>query len=767
MSGYQPTNSHDVDDDVRPYNEKQRRGASPWLKFGVPLAIVLVLGAVLGGVLGTQLNKKSSNDNSTGSGGSGSSTSLSPGASSSLAASVSSAKANLRFATGTDTYMLPIYPSTTNSALYGDPTLATTPSAAWPTDTFKPSTPSVTTVRSDRPRLIAPAYKWNALPGLIAQDPYLKGWNNTIFGNATQHLSEAVVPFILDGSSGALDPARHIKLRIKNLAYAYRMSNNSVYAERVWTELVNAANNGTTSFGTSPDNWNSGHFLDTAEFTAGFAIAYDWLYDYWTPTRRTAIMWSIINLGLKYGLDGYNTNVWWSAVNGNWNCVSNSGMIMGALAILNDDPSGSASQILSNAVPNALGNCAQAPTVDGTWSETANYWYFGTTGHAEMVSSLLTATGGDYKLVPNTFNLSAYYHIYVTGMTSLFNYGDHGPNKFSTTANSMMFYSDYFSNPTFTLFQRDRYDASEPTAMFWYNPEVTGAWWDGLALDHDFTNTTDSWGSMRSSWTDNTGTYIAMKAGSNSGHQTHNDLDGGDFVLDAMGQRWAGELGSGDYNSEGYFVGTDPDSDRWLYYRKRTEGQNTLVVNQQNQVLTAQPPTKFGSSGTVQNSSTVVTLDKDDTAFFTADLTDTYDGTSIKRGIRFLNSRRQILLQDDISNSGTSVQWRMHTNATVTTSGTTATLSLGGKTMQVSILNAPSGVSFTTAEPVRYSSDPALPSGAVDSPNPGVTVLVIDIPSGTNSIQVLFNPQWSDFSSSDYVTPPSVSIDNWSLTSHN
>lgn len=43
---------------------------------------------------------------------------------------------------------------------------------------------------------------------------------------------------VVDGSSGVLDIAREIKERVKNLAYAYRLSNNSDYAERVWTELV-------------------------------------------------------------------------------------------------------------------------------------------------------------------------------------------------------------------------------------------------------------------------------------------------------------------------------------------------------------------------------------------------------------------------------------------------------------------------------------------------------------------------------------------------
>lgn len=73
---------------------------------------------------------------------------------------------------------------------------------------------------------------------MIPKDPYLKGWNDTIFGNATAVLNAPVKKFILDGSSGALDIAREIKQRVKNLAYAYRLSNNSVYAERIWAELL-------------------------------------------------------------------------------------------------------------------------------------------------------------------------------------------------------------------------------------------------------------------------------------------------------------------------------------------------------------------------------------------------------------------------------------------------------------------------------------------------------------------------------------------------
>jgi hypothetical protein len=143
--------------------------------------------------------------------------------------------------------------------------------------------------------------------------------------------------------------------------------------------------------------------------------------------------------------------------------------------------------------------------------------------------------------------------------------------------------------------------------------------------------------------------------------------------------------------------------------------------------------------------------------------------SSIQRGIRFLNGRQQIFLQDDITNVQQPIQWRAHTNATVTldTTGTTATLSLGGQTMIVEILNAPSGVVFTTGPAERSADDPALPPGQVDQPNPGVTVLMINLNPGSYNLQVLFNPQWPGMDASAYQTPPFVAVNSWSLTSHN
>lgn len=83
----------------------------------------------------------------------------------------------------------------------------------------------------------------------------------------------------------------------------------------------------------------------------------------------------------------------------------------------------------------------------------------------------------------------------------------------------------------YSLYQRDRSDAAEPLALLWYNPDTAGDWWYNLDLDHHFPYEADAWVSMRSSWTDANGLYVAMKAGNLTGHQT---VRGISLTIDSM-----------------------------------------------------------------------------------------------------------------------------------------------------------------------------------------------------------------------------------------
>jgi hypothetical protein len=133
-----------------------------------------------------------------------------------------------------------------------------------------------------------------------------------------------------------------------------------------------------------------------------------------------------------------------------------------------------------------------------------------------------------------------------------------------------------------------------------------------------------------------------------------------------MGERWAIELCHQDYLSHGYFAGESQDSDRWLYYRTRTAGQNTILYNNTNQKVTAAPSVSFASSGTTESDPASL-LDDSSTALWITNLTSAYHGPRIRRGLRLLGGRSQVLLQDEIQGAAHASQWRMHTRADIVT----------------------------------------------------------------------------------------------------
>lgn len=809
-----------------PYGEPvgQRKGSKKkWWIVGIVVTIVLIciiLAAVLGGVLGSRAARDDNNKSATSDTGLGGD---SPHAPSNHENSLlqKASEAAKRGHVDDITYK--------GTDVYGNPVLKGDSTNAKPTSGGKPAVEckddwsasnSLDKLR-DHPRLIAPKYQWDCLDKKINNDAYLTVWNNTIFKNASAWLDAKPTKYLIDGGltlSGVLDPARIVQQRVKAWAYAYRMTKDKKWVDRTYKELRVAAGNTSQPFGngkggTGNKHWNPDHFLDTAEFMSAYAFAYDWMHDAWSDKQKANIIDWIVRYGLEQGLDMYNKNTaWWSqpqSGNGNWNCVCNGGLVVAALAIKGDAKGNDGKivdQILEKALNNAKENCMRAVYHDGTWSETPNYWYFGTNAHARMLSALETATGNDQGLMDKNkdWYKTALFHMFVSGNGGLFAYGDNGPNKYATTANQLFLYAQKDDNPRYALYQRDRADAeADPLSMFWYDTTSKGAYWNGLELDHWFNNTMGNWMSMRSSWTDTTGNYVAMKASNMTGHQTHGDLDAGDFVLDSLGVRFVGEYGSDNYLSKDYFAGESNDATRWEYFRKSTQGQNTIILGNKNHNPNCMPNNKFESSGTKQNDKLSYTPGAKDNAYFISDLSSCYsqDPNVVRRGIRFLNARRQVLVQDEIKGNHGSVEWRVHTNGTVSLSKDkrTATLRIGNVrypnaagagpdgdklkdvklekpvSLKAQILS-PSNATFETHES-RYESyklnrppqDKDVHGNKIQAeiPNDGVTILSIKLDGKSDSnIQVWFQPQYKKEQDGDKATPKSVPLDKWSLSSH-
>ncbi|HEX6972587.1 MAG TPA: heparinase II/III family protein, partial [Limnochordia bacterium] len=198
------------------------------------------------------------------------------------------------------------------------------------------------------------------------------------------------------------------------------------------------------------------------------------------------------------------------------------------------------------------------------------------------------------------------------------------------------------------------------------------------------------------------------------------------FVLDALGVRWAEELGSDDYNLPGYF-----GSGRWDYYRKRTEGQNTLVIN----------PSDDPGQDPLARARIIHFASRPGEAVAIADLTPAYrrDAVRVQRGIALLDQRRQVLIQDEIeTRSPSEIWWFMHTRADVRlgADGRTALLERNGRRLSARILS-PAEASFTVMEarPLPTSPDPAG-----QNPNSEVRKLAIrldDVTKTTLAVQLV------------------------------
>ena len=93
--------------------QQPKKPLSKWIKFGIPVAIVVIAAAVVGGVVGSRASSNS-NKSSSNSGGTSSSN---PSVAASAAISAKTAVG--RFATATDSfYQVPLYPSTVRLVIF-------------------------------------------------------------------------------------------------------------------------------------------------------------------------------------------------------------------------------------------------------------------------------------------------------------------------------------------------------------------------------------------------------------------------------------------------------------------------------------------------------------------------------------------------------------------------------------------------------------------------------------------------------------------------
>ncbi|MCE5185335.1 MAG: heparinase II/III-family protein [Planctomycetaceae bacterium] len=570
------------------------------------------------------------------------------------------------------------------------------------------------TLVREHPRLMLKEDALRDLKERAENDQVLQHFVSEIFKRADDRLDEPKLiyekrgPRLLHVSKACLE-------RIYDLGIAWRWTGGKKYAEKIKENLLAVCD--------FPD-WNPSHFLDTAEMSHAVGIGCDWTYDYLDEKTRDRIRAALVELGLKPGIERYKSAYKHFTYAYNWNQVCNGGLLIGAAAIAESEPE-TAEFVIRNALENlpiALGSYAP----DGVWAEGIGYWNYATSYTAFALTALQTSLGSDFGLskAPGLAQ-TGYVPIYFASPAGLlFSYADAGDFKKRETAACMFWLARTFGNSQFSDSEHDLLQAGkvDPFHVIWYTPP-SGKTPSTRDLDCLLRGQVET-ALFRSDWNDPDALFVGVKAGYNQAHYGHLDL--GNFEMDALGVRWARDLGSDNYNLPDYFNYRQGGT-RWTYYRLNSFSHNVPVLGGKNQNANAAARvTRFESNEAF--------------SFATINLTEAYAAhtTEAMRGVAMVGKRRAVLVQDEFEIvNPCQVLWGMTTDAAITLEKPgLARLSLKGRQLYARVLS-PAGASF------------AIESGEQSPPqerNEGVSRLVVCLPEtqGRITIVILLSPQWKD-----------------------
>ncbi|MCY2954931.1 MAG: heparinase II/III family protein [Planctomycetota bacterium] len=566
----------------------------------------------------------------------------------------------------------------------------------------------------EHPRLMLTDARLGELKGRYKQDALVQRYVKDLLDEADRLLDARPLRYEIPDGLRLLSVSRECLRRVSTQALAYRLTEDQRYARAALRDL-----RAVCAF----QDWNPRHFLDTAEMTTAVALGYDWLYKTLDDDTRKTLHDAIIRLGLEPGRQAYEEKKYgFLRADNNWNQVCNLGMSVGALAVADTDPD-LAAAILAGAVkslPIAMKHYAPA----GAWMEGPGYWNYATSYTCYGIAALDTALGKDLGISAYPgFSESGFFPIYGTGPTGRYLcYADAGMLSSRGPQACLFLLAGKFKRPEFSDSEHEILRGRRASAfhVIWYQPPSGQTW--RRDLDRYFAGPVEVV-VMRSAWDDPDALWIGAKAGFNQ--VPHGHLDLGNFELEALGVRWAIDLGADDYNMPGYWDAREGGK-RWSYYRLNSQSHNVCTLDGKDQP----------AAGT----SRIVRWHSDpDAGAAVVDLTKAYANvTRAARGVQLLRKERAILIQDEFTfPSPRDVVWGMTTAAEIRVQDDgSAMLTQNGKRLEARVLS-PVGSRFKAA-----SAEQAKPQAE----NRGMRRLLLSLDRATNEqrIAVLFVPMTAD-----------------------
>lgn len=559
------------------------------------------------------------------------------------------------------------------------------------------------------PRLFADADGFARLKARAESDEFVK-----LAAEHVRAVADMMVPLppserIKQGKR-LLTVSRTALYRIATLAMAYRLYGNKAHLDRAVAEL-----RAVCAF----EDWNPSHFLDVGEMSLAVAVGYDWLYNDLDEATRKEIAAGLRRHGLEAGL----MRLWWIRASNNWGQVCHAGILSAALALAEENPS-EAARFVQRAVDN-LPISMKALAPNGNYPEGPGYWSYGMHFNVIAIALLEGTLGSDFGLASKPgFREAGFYPDIVTGPSGQpFNYADGGAGRRSTHP-ALWWFAKRFKTPDVLRYQelenfkayaarRDKRIVIKghrlfPFVLFWLETPPASSGPSRLPLVWDGQGPVPIT-IQRSSWNDDEALFVGVKGGSPSG--PHGHMDGGSFVMDTKGVRWAVDLGA-----EGYYGiekrgmnlwSSAQDSDRWKVFRLSTWSHNVLMLD--------------GCQQNVKGSAKFVHVRAEPPSEVALDLSSLYtNATEVLRGGKMSADGKNYVLNDIVRGfrPGGEVRWSMITCAEAQVDGTAVALKQNGQTLRLVQTGRDTGA---------WSVAPAKGPNEWDSPNKGCSQLTFKV----------------------------------------
>lgn len=591
------------------------------------------------------------------------------------------------------------------------------------------STPDYSVLTQEiHPRIIYDADGFAQLRKLVksGENKVISLFHSQLMAAAEDALSDtSPLEYVKDASNKRiLAVSGRASRRLVPCAYAYRMTGKKKYLKKAEKDILAVC-----SF---PD-WNPKHFLDVAEMACGVSLAYDWLYHDLKPAVKAEAVRALRDYALQPSRLGNRKYTWFYNTANNWNSICNAGLVCSAFAIYEHCPE-MARSVIDDAVRTNRPALEEIYAPDGAYPEGPSYWKYGTTFQVLMLTAMESVLGTDFGLseAPG-FMKTGLYIVHSQGTSGkYFNFSDTGENVGTNPA--LWYFASKLNSPSLVDYDLKRL-AGEDYHKASYGVSIPVAMKHALVLDFDgerksLDNFYQAHGPVdvmmcRSGW-GRKDHYLGIKGGRDG--YNHGHMDGGSFVYDAYGVRWAKDL-----TRQGYaemekglapfgkrLIDPKQDSWRWKIFRINCRQHNTLTVNDKDHDVNA-----FVKMTATENSPERMSATFDMTPLFWGDLAKAERTAALCDG-NHLEIKDVLAAPAD---RPAHVRWSMVTGAVPELTENGIVLTSGKVKMLLKAEGADVAYKIWSADPQDYDS----PIKHLEKPNPNTYICgyEIDIPMAT------------------------------------